>query len=199
METTCTFRTVSTQWNYSVNTFGELSSVKISQQGKNFIEFFEGRRHEAYKDTANIYTIGVGHVKNVKPYMMATDTQIDKWLEEDLAEATKKIEPHITRDMTQAEQDALISQAFNMTTRSAVKLAKYFDQDKELWKRKTLLYSYDIAKNPVKGLKIRRISERLLAEERDWKSFASWAQKKTTNIGMILRKENELFNGIQDP
>ena len=173
--------------------------MKISQKGKNFIEFFEGRRHEAYKDTADIYTIGVGHVKGVKPYMMATDTQIDKWLEEDLAEATQKIEPYITREATQAEQDALISQAFNMTTKSSTKLAKYFEKDKQLWKDKTLLYTNDIKGNAVKGLNIRRISERLYAEERDWKTFATWAQKKTTNVGMILQKKKELFNGVLDP
>ena len=186
-------------WFRHLVKYSGFEEVKVSQQGKNFIEFFEGRRHEAYKDTANIYTIGVGHVKGVKPYMMATDTQIDKWLEEDLAEATKKIEPHIKREMTQAEQDALISQAFNMTTNSAIKLAKYFEKDKELWKVKTLLYTNDVAGNAVKGLNIRRISERLLAEERDWKTFATWAQRKTTNIGMILQKKNELFGGIKDP
>lgn len=173
--------------------------MQISRQGKNFIEFFEGRRYKAYSDTANINTIGVGHTRGVKMGMMATDTQIDKWLDEDLAEATKKIQDYVKREATQAEQDALISQAFNMTTNSAIKLASYFEQDKNLWKQKTLLYSYDVKKNPVKGLKIRRISERLLAEGRDWKTFATWAQKKTVNIGMILQKEKELFGGIKDP
>lgn len=173
--------------------------MKISQKGKNFIEFFEGRRHEAYKDSADIWTIGVGHTKGVRQGMMATDTRIDQWLEDDLTEATKKIEPYITREATQSEQDALISQAFNMTTKSSVKLAKYFEKDKQLWREKTLLYTNDIKGNAVKGLNIRRTAERLLAEERDWKTFAIWAQKKTVNIGMILQKKKELFNGIQDP
>lgn len=172
--------------------------MKISQQGKNFIEFFEGRRHETYVDSADIKTIGVGHTKGVKSGMIATDTQIDKWLEEDLAEATEKIKPYVKKDATQSEQDALISQAFNMTTKSAVKLAVYFEQDKKIWKDKTLLYTNDIRGNPVKGLNIRRISERLLAEERDWKTFAIWAQKKTTNVGMILQKKKELFSGVLD-
>ncbi|MGV8130498.1 MAG: lysozyme [Candidatus Pacearchaeota archaeon] len=165
--------------------------MTFTKKSKELIEFFEGRKHTAYSDSAGISTIGVGHTKGVKADMKATDTQIDKWLDEDLTDALNRVNKTVYKDMTQGELDALVSQAFNL--RSFEKLGFYFNLDKEVWRKKTLLYCRDVKGNWLKGLKIRRISERLLSEDREWKEFAIWGQKKTTTIDLILKKEKELF------
>lgn len=166
--------------------------MQISRQGKQQIEFFEGRYREAYQDSAQIWTIGIGHTKGVKQGMIASDTQIDKWFDEDIKGSLDRVTKVVYNTMTQGEFDALVSQAFNL--RSFEKLAFHFNLDKEVWRKKTLLYCKDVKGNFLKGLKIRRISERLLSEDREWKEFAIWGQKKSTTIDMILTKEKELFN-----
>lgn len=163
----------------------------ISQNGVNLIKFFEGFRRKAYQDTAGIWTIGYGHTKNVSPDMIITETKGEELLREDLVASANRFNRVVNVEYSQNEYDALMSQAFNL--RSFEKLARYFNQDKNLWKTKTLLYCKDIKGNFLKGLKVRRISERLVSEGRDWKDFALWAQGKQVSIEDVLIIEYELF------
>lgn len=168
-----------------------MQEIKLSPKGKTLTEFFEGRRSKAYQDSAGIWTIGIGHTKNVKAGMVITDTKIDELFEEDIQDAIQRVKDHLTTEATQGELDALINQAYNL--KSYAKLASYFNTDKKLWRIKTLQYFKDVKGKSEKGLKIRRISERLLSEDRDWLDLAKWAQLKTTTLDAIQKKERELF------
>lgn len=168
-----------------------MTEIKLSPKGKLLTEFFEGRRTKAYQDTAGIWTIGIGHTKGVKSGMVISDTKVDELFQEDIKDALQRVKDYLTVEATQPELDVLINQAFNL--RSYKKLATYFNQDKSLWRKKMLLYANDVQGHPLKGLKIRRISERLLSESRDWLEFAKWGQLKSTSVQMILNKEKELF------
>ena len=169
--------------------------MTYSNNIKHFIEALEGRRYTAYQDSADVWTIGVGHTKGVKGGMRLTDSKIDELLDKDLTDALNRVNRIVYRPMAQGELDALVSQAFNL--RSFEKLAFHFNLDKEVWKTKTRLYTNDIKGNPLKGLKIRRIAEILITEDRDWKEFVTWAQKRDITVKMISEKEKELFGKPQ--
>lgn len=169
--------------------------MTFTKNVEHFVELVEGRRYVAYQDSAEVWTIGVGHTRGVKAGMRLTDSKIDELLKKDLTEALERVNKVVYKPTTQGELDALVSQAFNL--RSFEKLAFHFNVDKEIWKSKTRLYTNDIKGNPLKGLKIRRIAEILIAEDREWKDFVVWAQKRSTTVKMIIEKEKELFSKPQ--
>lgn len=155
------------------------------------IKHFEQCRLEAYRDSASVLTIGWGSTKDVKEGMRITQEEADRRLDLDLYDAemrVKKAIPDLYYTLTQNEKEALISLAFNL--RSFEALVNHLKKDKELFKRKMLLYCRDIQKNYLKGLKIRRIAERLLFEGRDW-TIAKDLQRKP--ISEILEEEKKLF------
>ena len=169
-----------------------MQEIKASPKFKLLCETFEGRRYKSYQDTAGIWTIGIGHTKKVKEGMVITDAKIDELFEEDIADAVQRVKDYLIVEATQNELDALISQAYNL--RSYATLAKHFNLDKKVWRTKTLLYCKDVKGNFLKGLKIRRMAERLLSEGREWLGFVRWAQDKKTTMPMILEKEKEFFS-----
>src|SRR5574343_1195291 len=80
----------------------------------NLIKEREGVRYKAYQDTSGIWTIGVGHTKNVKKGDMASPNQINEWLFEDLHEAAGKVSKSVKVPLTQGMFDALCSFVFNI-------------------------------------------------------------------------------------
>jgi hypothetical protein len=57
-----------------------------------------------------------------------------------------------------------------------------------------LLYAKDISGNFLKGLKIRRICERLLFENKEWYSVAVELQDRNKTIEDVKQKERELWS-----
>lgn len=88
--------------------------MKLSYTGKLKLSVREGRRKKAYKDTKGIWTIGVGHTgPEVVEGLVIDDTQIDKYLEEDVKwaeEAVRKVKANLNQNMF----DALVSFVFNI-------------------------------------------------------------------------------------
>jgi len=155
------------------------------------IKHFEGYKSEAYQDSAGIWTIAYGHTKGVKKGMTCTKEQAEKWLEEDLEDARLRVANAIIgKDLglNTNEFEALVSLAYNL--RSFEQLAKHLP-NKELFKKKMLLYCKDVEGNYLKGLKIRRIAERLLFEGKSWVNVAKELQSKSLND--IKKTEKELF------
>jgi len=142
-----------------------------------FIAFFEGERFTAYQDTAGIWTIGVGHTRGVKQGDKITREKSRQYFAQDFDNAIKQVESNIRVPCTPSECLALASQAFNMTSKSFIKLAEYFNHDKDLWREKTLLYCHDVKGNKLKGLYIRRIAEYLLSLGKPWKAECMKMQK----------------------
>ncbi len=92
--------------------------MKLSTAGKSVLEYFEGRRAQAYPDPAtggDPWTIGVGHAGGVRPGDFWTDEQIDAALASDLvkfeADVSRQIADH---EATQGQFDALVLFAFNL-------------------------------------------------------------------------------------
>lgn len=88
--------------------------MKTSAEERKAISLDEGIRTKAYLDTGGVPTIGVGHTKGVKMGMVATLDQIDKWLEEDLADAEADVERLVKVPLNQNMFDALVSFVFNL-------------------------------------------------------------------------------------
>ena len=64
-----------------------LVPIDWREETKKDLRVHEGKRLKAYVDTVGVWTIGVGHTRRVKKGDVATDEQVEKWLEEDLAVA----------------------------------------------------------------------------------------------------------------
>ena len=153
------------------------------------IKFFEGYSETAYQDTGGVWTIGYGSTKGVKEGDKITLEQANELLKKDLIDAEMRVK-NATQNiiLTTNEYQALVSLAYNL--RSFEKLASYLP-DREKFKKKMLLYSSDIKGNPLKGLKIRRICERLLFEGKEWRGIAKEMQR--SDLAYIREQEKELF------
>lgn len=88
--------------------------MNISSDGIALIERFEGCRLNAYLDSVNVPTIGVGHTLGVKMGQTITQDQADEFLHEDCADAEFDVNTWVTVPLTQGQFDALTSFCFNL-------------------------------------------------------------------------------------
>jgi lysozyme len=93
--------------------------MKVSPEGRRVLEYFEGRRNDAYPDPAtggDPWTIGVGHTgPEVFKGLVWTDELVDKVLSADLAKFEQQVEQLIAgHSATQGQFDALTMFAFNV-------------------------------------------------------------------------------------
>lgn len=79
-----------------------------------FIEAWEGCRLTAYKCPAGVWTIGVGHTKDVTEHDEITYEQSRDLLRRDLELVRHDLAPFINVGVTQGQFIALISLAFNV-------------------------------------------------------------------------------------
>lgn len=90
----------------------------MSPQGIALLKELEGVERKAYRDTAGLWTIGVGHLikPNEQDLLTATltDEEIDQLLRADLAWAEKAVNDAVRVRITQNQFDALVSFAFNV-------------------------------------------------------------------------------------
>lgn len=82
--------------------------------GKAALKSREGVRLKAYLDTQGVPTIGYGRIKGVRMGQTITQAQADAFFEEDLASHALPILSCIKVPVSDNEQDALISIAFNI-------------------------------------------------------------------------------------
>lgn len=90
--------------------FGEYSA----ESAMDFIEAWEGCKLQAYKCPAGIWTIGVGHTKDVTEYDEITYEQSREMLREDIEEVKRGLAPFVNVHVTQGQFIALVSLAFNV-------------------------------------------------------------------------------------
>lgn len=87
--------------------------MRIGSRGLNLIKRYETLRMDAYKPTPNdVWTIGYGHTRGVKPGDSITEAQADAYLLEDVASSERAVD-NINVPLTQAQYDALVSLVFN--------------------------------------------------------------------------------------
>lgn len=152
------------------------------------LEFFEGKKYQAYQDSGGVWTIGSGHTKNVKSGMTITEEQRIEFLHQDIAQAQRRIDNIIKSFIPENDHIALLSQAFNL--RSFEQLAVQY-RTRDIYLRKMLLYVKDKAGTSLKGLLIRRISERLICEGREWREQAN--RLRTLSVPQINDQITKLF------
>ena len=89
--------------------------MKTSEAGIAFIKQHEGVRHESYRDSVGVWTVGVGHTgPDVLAGMHITDDDVDRLLRDDVAEAEACVENHCDVALSQNQFDALVSFVFNL-------------------------------------------------------------------------------------
>ena len=93
--------------------------MKTSPAGIALIQQFEGRRLEAYKCPAGIWTIGYGHTSaagapDVKPGMTITKQEANDILVRDLVKYENAVDRLVKVPLTQNQFDALVSFTFNV-------------------------------------------------------------------------------------
>lgn len=87
--------------------------MKTSDKGINLIKAYEGLVLTAYKCPADIWTIGYGHTKDVKPGQIITALQADEFLKQDLQMFEKAVNDH-NLNINQNQFDALVSFTYNV-------------------------------------------------------------------------------------
>lgn len=92
----------------------EPSHGDISSQGTAFIKRWEGCRLNAYQCSANVWTIGWGHTKGVKPGMKITQLKADQLLGQDLGAYIEAVDDSVKVPLNQNQFDALVSFCFNV-------------------------------------------------------------------------------------
>jgi lysozyme len=96
--------------------------MKTSATGLTLIKESEGCRLTAYPDPGNApprgngqpWTIGVGHVGNVRPGDSCSEAQAMDWLRHDAAAAEAGVARLVHVPLTQGQFDALVSFVFNL-------------------------------------------------------------------------------------
>jgi lysozyme len=142
--------------------------MKIDDAGIQFIKEREGEELTAYRDSAGVWTIGVGHTRGVKKGDKIDRNKSTLLLLQDLAEAENAINHLVTVPLTQSQFNALVSFTFNLGSESLQKstLLKLLNKKQyisaagefEKWNKEHV----DGKLVPSKGLSIRRDLERTL-------------------------------------
>lgn len=92
--------------------------MKTSAIGLNRLEFREGDRLQAYRDSRGLWTIGVGHLTDaffrVFPGLKITRAQSLHLLAHDVASVEETINACVKKPLTQNQFDALVSLGYNI-------------------------------------------------------------------------------------
>ena len=88
--------------------------MKISSAGLSIIKEFEGFRANAYRDPVNVWTIGFGTIRGVKPGDVITRAEAERRLRQELVEYERAVERATGGNATQPQFDALVSFAYNV-------------------------------------------------------------------------------------
>lgn len=86
----------------------------ISKNGLDLIKQFESLQLKAYKCSANVWTIGYGHTKNVKEGDRISQDQANCFLMQDLYSVERAIVRLVKVKINQNQFDALCSLIFNI-------------------------------------------------------------------------------------
>lgn len=149
---------------------GEITDMKISQEGIALIKHYEGCKLESYQCSAGVWTIGFGSTKNVKEGMSIDAEKAEQLLVKDLAIFEKEVANLVSVPLEQNQYDAIVSWTFNLgssnlkaSTMLKVLNNGVYEAVPEQLKR------WNKVKGVVNdGLVKRRKSEALLFEGKDW-------------------------------
>lgn len=88
---------------------------QIGPKGLEIVKSFEKLKLRAYLPTKDdVWTIGYGHTKGVRPGDTCTVEQAYAWLREDCGEAERAVNQFTLTPLSQEQFDALVSLTFNI-------------------------------------------------------------------------------------
>jgi lysozyme len=88
--------------------------MKTSEEGRALIKKFEGCELEAYQCSANVWTIGYGHTKNIVKGDTCTKEEAEQILTDDLEEFEGYVNDLVEADLNQSQFDALVAWTYNL-------------------------------------------------------------------------------------
>jgi lysozyme len=140
--------------------------MKISQNGINLIKRFEGCELQPYKDAADLWTVGIGHLIKDGEWEKfkngITKQQAEDLLRKDLNWAEKAVNKYIKVDINQNQFDALVSFVFNLGAKNFFDstLLKWINEPKDVSEIPKQFVRWNrAAGKPLLGLARRRVAE----------------------------------------
>jgi lysozyme len=102
-----------------------------SEEGISLIKKFEGCELEAYQCSANVWTIGYGHTRDISEGDSCTQAEADEMLVDDLQEFEGYVNELIDAELTQSQFDALVAWTYNLgpTNLKSSTLLKRLNED----------------------------------------------------------------------
>ncbi len=85
-----------------------------SEEGIALIKKFEGCELEAYQCSANVWTIGYGHTRDISEGDTCTQADADEMLVDDLQEFEGYVNELVDAELTQSQFDALVAWTYNL-------------------------------------------------------------------------------------
>ena len=146
--------------------------MQISKEGLSLIKRFEGCELKAYRCPANVWTIGYGHIKDVKEGDEITKEEAEYMLQEEMIEYEGYINDLVKVPLEQCMYDALVAWVFNLgpTNFSSSSLLRVLNE------KKYEEVPYEIKRwnkaggEVLNGLIRRRKAEALLFQSKEWEN-----------------------------
>tara|TARA_R100001443_G_scaffold117214_1_gene140554 strand:+ start:621 stop:1121 length:501 start_codon:yes stop_codon:yes gene_type:complete len=91
-----------------------VNMTKINNRGLNLIKQFEGLETNAYRDAADVLTIGYGHTKGVKEGDSITEQFATAMLDKELREYEQYIDDLVSVPLNANQNSALVSLIYNI-------------------------------------------------------------------------------------
>lgn len=141
-------------------------SVELPPEAFALVKHFEGRRLDAYTDTAGVRTIGYGHTGGVGRASSITPEQADEFLDQDLKIAQAAVLRNVKVPLNSNENAALVSLAFNIgegafARSTCVKALNQGDRKRAADEMQRFVKAHVGGKLvTLKGLELRRKAER---------------------------------------
>jgi lysozyme len=141
---------------------------KLDEDGIEHIKQFEGFRTHAYKDSADIWTIGYGstriHGRAVQADDVITEHQALNQMRQDLDSFEKTVNESVKVYLTQSQYNALVSFTYNVGShafKTSTLLKKLNQSDYHAAAKQFMMWIF-ANKKPIEGLVTRRRLEQKL-------------------------------------
>lgn len=158
----------------------------INQAGIKLITAFEGCELKSYQDAVDVWTIGYGHTKGVRPGMTITQAQAEQLLQEDLEEFEAAVEDAVSIDLNSNQFAALVSFCFNLGAGSLFDstLLRVLNAGDVHAAANEFPRWNKAGKQVLLGLTRRRLAERALFLGKAWEPFREYDKLKSSNPKM---------------
>jgi GH24 family phage-related lysozyme (muramidase) len=140
--------------------------MEINQNGIDLIKKFEGLSLKPYKDAAQLWTIGYGHLIKGGEYEKfkdgITQQEAEELLKEDMAWAERAVNKYVKVDINQNQFDALVCLVFNIGAKAFFDstLLKWINKPKDVAEiPKQFVRWIRAGGKPLLGLARRRVAE----------------------------------------